>query len=274
MEKVIKYFLRTYLNTINSVSNKIGGKHAFQLFCYPFPIKLKPAQAAFLQSAEHFTVDFEDKKIAGYQWGTGPQKVLCLHGWQSQSYRWKKYIESLPADLYTVYSIDAMGHGNSEGRMFNVPMYARLIEQCMHAKEIDFVLAHSLGAFSAMSLFHEKPELSPKKMAVLASPGEASDFIDLFMSELQLKQKVYDNLIAYFHSYAGHGPEFYSVEKFAETQRAEGLIIHDEDDQEAPYHYSQRIVKLWDNSTLVTTKGLGHKLRGIEVVDEVVQFFS
>ncbi|NNJ56344.1 MAG: alpha/beta hydrolase [Bacteroidia bacterium] len=256
------------------MSKKVGGKHAFLLFCYPFPIKLKPRQAAFLHSAEHFTIDFENKKIAGYKWGSGPQKVLCLHGWQSQSYRWKKYIESLPSDTHTIYSIDAPGHGNSEGRIFNVPMYARLIEQCLHEKDIDYVLAHSLGAFSAMSLFHEKPQLSPSKMAVLGTPGEATEFVDFFMSELKLKPRVRRNFISYFNNYAGHGPEFYSIEKFAKGQKAEGLIIHDEKDLEAPYHYAQKIDMLWPNSRLMTTSGLGHKLRGIEVVDEVVKFFG
>lgn len=274
MEKVIKFILSTYLNSLNVVSRKLGGKHAFFLFCFPFPVKLKPAQAAFLESAEHFTLDFENKKIAGYKWGAGPQKILCLHGWQSQSYRWKKYIENLPEDSYTVYSIDAPGHGNSDGRTFNVPMYARLIEHCLNEKEIDYILAHSMGAFSAMSLFHEKPELSPTKMAVLASPGEANDFIELFMSELKLKPRVRDNIISYFHSYAGHGPEFYSVAKFAAGQQAEGLIIHDEDDDEAPYHYAQTVDQAWSNSKLITTKGLGHNLRGMEVIEEVKRFFD
>jgi hypothetical protein len=53
-----------------------------------------------------------------------------------------------------------------------------------------------------------------------------------------------------------------------------GLIIHDEEDAEAPYHYSIPLHKAWPHSRLVTTRGFGHNLRSLSVVKEVVEFIE
>ena len=259
---------------MNLISKKIGGKHAFLLFCYPFPVKLKPVQAKFLETSEQSFYDFEGKQIATYKWGSGPKTILCLHGWQSQSFRWKKYIEELDKEKYTIISIDAPAHGKSDGKIFNVPMYAKLIEKLLEVYKADYILAHSLGAFSTMCLFYEKPELSVAKVALLGTPGEATDFIDEYARVLKTHPRVQQNLRDYFYEYAGLEPSYYSTTRFASTQTSEAILIHDTDDKEAPYHYVQQIDSLWSNATLHTTSGLGHKLRDISVVNKVVEFFG
>ncbi|MGB0849759.1 MAG: alpha/beta fold hydrolase [Bacteroidia bacterium] len=274
MQKLIVFLLGLYINTINLISSKIGGKHAFLLFCYPFPLKLKPEQAIFLHEARSNDHLFEGKKIATYKWGEGGEVILCLHGWQSNSYRWKKYIESLDKEKYTIISIDAPAHGESDGRIFNVPMYARLIEELISEYRVNYILAHSLGAFATMCLFYEKPSLSLDKVAMLGTPGEATDFIDEYARILKVHPRVKENISDYFVSYAGLKPSYYSTIRFAENQTSKALLIHDTDDKEAPYHYVEKVHRLWSNSRLYTTSGLGHKLRGIEVVDEVVGFFE
>jgi pimeloyl-ACP methyl ester carboxylesterase len=274
VQKLIIFLLGNYLNAINLISKKTGGKHAFLLFCYPFPVKLKPIQEKFLDSSERSFTYFEGKKIATYKWGRGPQTILCLHGWQSQTFRWKKYIENLDKEKYTIISIDAPAHGNSEGKIFNVPMYARLVEQMMHENKVTYILAHSLGAFSTMCLFHEKPELALVKVALLGTPGEATEFIDDYARILKTHPRVKENLKDYFMTYAGLESSYYSTIRFAPSQTSEALLIHDTDDKEAPYHHAQEIETLWQNATLFTTTGFGHKLRDISVVDKVVAFFE
>jgi hypothetical protein len=49
VEKLIKFILSTYLNLINRWFPKLGGKHAFLVFCHPFPVKLKKHQQAFFR---------------------------------------------------------------------------------------------------------------------------------------------------------------------------------------------------------------------------------
>jgi len=174
MQKAIILLLGAYLNFINLISKKIGGRHAFLLFCYPFPVKLKPAQAKFLETSKQSFIQFEGKKIACFSWGSGPQTILCLHGWQSQSYRWKRFVEVFDKEKFTIIAVDAPAHGKSEGKIFNVPIYARLIELLLETYSVTYILAHSLGAFATMCLFYEKPELAVKKVALMGTPGEAT----------------------------------------------------------------------------------------------------
>lgn len=274
MKRIIKFFLSSYLNLVNWVFPKIGGKHAFLIFCHPFPVKLKKHQQAFLDHAEHWSATFEGKKIAGYRWGNGSKKVLCLHGWGSSTYRWKKFAQHLEKLDYTIDAIDAPAHGDSEGTLINVPMYARLIGQLIEEEGYDYILAHSLGAFSTLCLFYENKQLNVRKIVAMGMPSEAEDFIAFFAEQLKLKPYVIENLVAYFKAYAHKEPSYYAALKFAKEQRASGLIIHDEGDEEAPYHYAVKVAEAWPNAEFMTTTGLGHKLRSLDVVRRVVHFFE
>ena len=93
-------------------------------------------------------------------------------------------------------------------------------------------------------------------------------------SPSKTSSRVKRNLHAYFEEYAGVKASYYSTVRFAPLQSAESLIIHDTEDKEAPYHYATKIHELWPNSRMMTTSGLGHKLRDISVVNEVVAFFD
>ncbi len=274
MQKAIISILAKYLNVLNIISKRVGSRHAFFVFCYPIPVKLKPAQLKFIATSRQGFFDFDGKKVATYEWGSGPEVILCLHGWQSQTYRWKKFIETLDKEKYTLLSIDAPAHGNSEGKILYLPLYANLIERLMAEYSPDYILAHSMGAFSSLALFYEKPKLSPKKMALLGTPGEVTEFVEEYARVLKISDRVKKNLSDYFIQLMGHGAEYYSAKKFATKQLAQGLIIHDEGDKDAPFRHGLAVHKNWPNSEMYVTKGLGHKLRSIDVVQKVEEFFA
>jgi len=125
MEKIITTLLGLYLNTINLISSRIGGKQSFFIFCYPFKAKIKPNQQAFLDTAVPFKLPVDDFEIQGYKWGSGSRNLLFVHGWQSNAYRWKDYIETIDQNEFTIYAFDAPGHGNSGSTIANVPLFAK-----------------------------------------------------------------------------------------------------------------------------------------------------
>ena len=53
-----------------------------------------------------------------------------------------------------------------------------------------------------------------------------------------------------------------------------GLVIHDESDPIIPYSDAQEIASAHQNSILITTKGLGHGLKGQQVVSAIVDFLE
>lgn len=267
--------LGLYLETLAILSPARAARKGFMLFCRPLRLPANKKQHAFFNSADKFLFEHEGHIVQGYRWGQGEKKILFLHGWQSHTYRWKPYIEALPKKAYTIYSLDAPGHGLSSGNYLTVPLYSALIENfILQHHDVHTVIGHSLGGFSLLHALHHYPTLPVGRVILLAPPGEASDFISVFQKTLGLSEKTVKLVIDHFASRYQVPPDYFSSQKFAAGLKVKGLIIHDEDDQEAPYHYSLPLLTVWKDARLVTTKGYGHNLKSSSVVKEVVDFVS
>ncbi len=273
MKTIVLKIVSFYLNAINFISTTIGGRHAFFIFCYPFKVKLSPNQQAFLNSAHRFRLPIDDFEIQCYRWGNGPKNVLFVHGWQSNTYRWKTYIESFPKDIYTLYSFDAPGHGNSGSLIGNVPLFEKAMKQLMnHIGGVESIISHSIGSFSSLFYIKENPAFEPQKLVTLAAPDSIDDFMNYYFSLLSLSTKTKQNLIRYFNHYTQKDLSFFRLENLVSMNHAKGLIIHDEDDLRVTVDYAKKLHSLWPQSNLIITKGLGHKLKGEKVVKLVIDF--
>lgn len=258
---------------LNSISSKIGGKHAFYIFCSPFSAKITPKQQAFLETATQQSIDVVGEKIKLYKWGNGDRKILCVHGWRSNTYRWRDYIKTLTKNGCTVYSIDFPAHGNSEGRFWNLLKGEASIKATIdHIGVVDTIISHSVGCFCSLYFCDQNPTLQPRKMVSLASAGRVHDFIDEVKKMLSLGDREIDNLMNYFVTYTGRDPHYFDIENFFSDIKAKALLIHDEDDPDTDVKYSRRLHELYDDSELIITKGLGHKLRSKDVLEHVVKY--
>ena len=275
MKSIFFSLIGNYLNLINAMSQRLGAKHSFYVFCYPFKMKITDGQRKFLDTAELFDLELDGNKIQGYKWGTGPKKVLFVHGWRSNTFRWKRYIKSLPREQFTIYAIDAPGHGNSGGKFANVPLFARSIEVISkHVGGFNTIVGHSVGGFASAYYFHNHRNHGVNNFISLAAPGSANDFIDVYLKTLKLSKTTERNLRSYFITYTGKTVEQFDIECTMDNMPENGLIIHDKDDRDVPVSYAHKMKELWPESELEITKGLGHKLRSNEVVTSVVDFIS
>lgn len=262
-----------YLNALALIAPRTAGHRGFLLFCRPFRLPLTQKQKEFFNTADRLTITHESESIQVYRWGNGPKRVLFLHGWQSHTYRWKAYVEALPKDDFTVYALDAPGHGLSSGNFLSVPLYSALIENFIREQgPFHTVIGHSLGGFTLLYTLYRQPLLPLNKIILMAPPGEASDFISVFKNTLGLSDRTLQLVTDHFVSRYDVTPEYFSTQRFVAHVNMKGLIIHDEDDKEAPYHYSVPLQKAWEKSRLITTRGFGHNLRSATVVKDVVDF--
>jgi len=263
-----------YFNLLAIIAPRIAGRQGFYLFCTPQGAPLKDHQRQFLDTAEQSSFKFNNYTIRVYQWGNGPTRILFLHGWQSHTFRWKNYIDAFPKDEYTIYAFDAPAHGQSEGKYLNLPVYSQVIEKFLESvKPFHTVVGHSLGSFAMLyTLYRLKNKLAPQQLIMTASPGEVSEFVQYYQSVLGLSKRAVSAIRQSFVSEIDYLPEYYSAKKFVEHITVPGLIIHDEQDAEAPYHHAVGIHQSWKNSMLINTSGLGHNLRSPSVVRHVVDF--
>lgn len=275
MEQLMTRAVGAYLNSLAVVAPRKAGEQGVKIFCRPIRPVLKSHHKSFLESSEKSDIVLEGVRLQAYRWGNGPRKVLFLHGWQSHSFRWKKYIESLSNDQFTVYAFDAPGHGFSDGSFLSVPFYSEAIKQFIaQAGAMDTVVAHSMGGFSVVYALYKTPLLPVNKLVLMASPGEASDFIQVYRDRLKLTDRAVNYTLDHFEKTFGQPIEYFSVPKFAASLMHPGIIIHDQKDDEAPYAYARQINHAWKHSHLITTNGLGHNLKSQDVIKTVLEFVN
>jgi esterase/lipase len=275
MKKLIPFVLGRYINTMAHIAPGISGRHGFRLFCYPFRPPLKHYHKSFMNSAERSVIDVGGMRIQLYKWGTGENKILFLHGWQSHSFRWKNYIEKFPLDKFTLYAIDAPGHGMSSGNFLTVPVYSNVVEEVINELNgVHSIISHSLGAFTILYTIHRLPELPVQKLVLLASPGEATEFIEFYKEALQLTPKSVEQILDHFEHVVEEPITFFSASKFAASVKQQTLIIHDQEDDETSYNHSIAIHRAMKGSEIELTKGLGHNLKSNEIVKRVQDFIE
>lgn len=272
MKTLITRTIGASLNTLAHIAPAKAAQLGFELFCRPMRVPIKEKQKTFFNTAVRENFNFQGINIQTYRWGNGNKNILLLHGWQSHSYRWKPYIEAL-SNEHTVYTLDAPGHGLSDGNFLSVPLYSEVIEeQIRRIGNIDTIITHSLGGFSTFYTFYRNPSLIANKIITLASPGEAQEFFDFYIRSLRLSPKSSRLIVRRFEEIFHKTPAFFSAPAFAASLNIPGLIIHDEDDDETPFYHAERIHRAWKNSKLVKTKGFGHNLKSTEVIKQVIQF--
>lgn len=274
MNKILVRSIGLYINTLAVLAPKLAARKGFELFCWPRRIKMKPHQLEFLnQSDEKFSIDYAGKKVQAYRWGRGEKKILLLHGWQSHSYWWRYVINRLSKEEFTIYSLDAPGHGLSEGDFLNLPHYSGLIEQfIIEHKSLHAILTHSFGGFASVYTLHRLPHLLVNKLVVMAAPGEVEFFFNYYQNMLGLSKKTIKLITDYFIKTIGHPPSYFKMVDFSKSLQLQGLIIHDTEDKEAPFQTAVNMNAIWENSKLISTTGLGHNLKSKELVEEVAKF--
>jgi pimeloyl-ACP methyl ester carboxylesterase len=273
MKKLIMRTVGLYLNALAWLAPKKAARLGLSLFCYPFRAPLNTKQKAFLDTAIQSSFEHNEVKIQTYRWGSGPRNILLVHGWQSHTYRWKRYIEFLPKDEYTIYAFDAPGHGMSGGKFLSVPLYSEVIENfIIRLGSIESIVSHSIGSFSAIYTLYRNPSLASNNLVTLASPGEAQEFFDFYARTLALSPRTVNLITTRFEELFKKSPRYFSAPHFASSLTVPGLIIHDEEDDDTSVVHSRRIHEAWKTSRFIMTKGFGHNLRSDLVIQEVINF--
>jgi pimeloyl-ACP methyl ester carboxylesterase len=273
MNNLVFRLTGAYLNTMARIAPTRAASQALNLFCYPVRPRLKQRHKAFLDGAEKFQFSHGSTRLQGYRWGRGKMKLLFIHGWQSNTFRWRPYVQHLLGKDTSIYAFDAPGHGLSEGKFLTVPLYSEVIQRFIDEHgDMDAVVGHSIGSFSVLHALYENPSLPIDRLVLLAPPGEATDFVAHFSNQLKLTPRAVDLAVREFERVFGVPVSYYSTTKFAARIDRPGLIIHDQQDDQTPIHYARAINSLWKSSQLIETSGLGHNLRSPKVAEMVCNY--
>lgn len=278
MKKTVKKYLPKIigfkLNSLFLVRPNAAVIQAFQLFCGPRHGRTKPDQEAFLNAAKTEKISVDGKSLQLYQWKGNKETILLLHGWESNTHRWKQLIEKLQAESYNIVAFDAPAHGNSEGKLFNVPLYAKCVDIMIKKVHPNHIIGHSMGAMTAVYQQHFHPANNIEKLILLGPPSELTLIMDDFQKILNLTPKFMHALEAYFHAKFGFTFKEFSIAAFAKTIKQKGVLFHDAYDKIAPVSSSKAIHANWKNSELIITEGAGHSLNNDAINLDILRFLE
>jgi len=264
------------LNALALVSPALAGKVAFQFFCTPRRLPVREKDAALLASAEQGFLVYQKQKISTYSWRSeqpDAKSVLLLHGWESNSARWRKYIRGLRAAGFTVHAIDAPASGNSHGKRLNVILYSNVVMEFIAKNgSPNVIIGHSLGGAAAVMSTTLLAAAQPEKMVLLGVFAESTRVIQDFGQVLGVNPGVITAIFKEIEKRSGAPIEAYSVaQKTLQLLGVKGLVVHDTNDDVAPVAEGRMVAKTW-GASFFQTEGFGHRLQDKSVVTAVVDF--
>lgn len=263
-----------YFNILALFSEKAAAEKAFTLFCTPRKGKVLPIQQDFLDKARDQVINIGGMELQTYRWPGKKERVLLLHGWESNTFRWRKLIGELIKEGFDVVAFDAPAHGKSTGVIFNVILYAECVEEIGKIYQPGYIVGHSVGGMTAIYHQYAYDSKGVEKIVTIGSPSEFPEVMDHYQKLLRFNNRVMKALDRYLQQHFGIRIKDFSTSQYAKSLKVKGLLIHDELDAIASVTCSERVHANWEGSRLIKTRGLGHSLHQEEVNQQIVDFLK
>ncbi|AWX43760.1 hypothetical protein HME9304_00751 [Flagellimonas maritima] len=263
-----------YFNTLSLFAPQKTAKKAFNLFCTVRKGRVLPQQKKYLDPVKNTMEQIAGHRLQSYHWSGDKETVLLVHGWESNTYRWRNLIEKLQNANFDIIAFDAPSHGYSSGNKLYVPLYEEAVQYMIKKYNPKYLIGHSVGGMTLMYNEYKNPNPTVERIVVIGAPSEFHEIMEHYQSLLKFNDRVMKALDAYIFKRFGFHIRDFSTSKFALKNTKKGLLFHDRFDLIAPYHASEKVHENWRNSKLVTTEGLGHSMHQEEVNNQIVEFLQ
>ncbi|MES2746942.1 MAG: alpha/beta hydrolase [Bacteroidota bacterium] len=264
-----------YLNILSHVLPEKGYSLAYTFFSNPRKGKLqKENLPKLLQQAEQHTHTYNERQFQTYTWKGNDDVILLVHGWESNANRWRELFKQLKETKKTVIAIDGPAHGLSDGKEFNVPIYAEFINIISQKYKPKFLIAHSIGGTAAAYYQHLYPNHTLQKMVLLGAPSDFNIILKNYIAILNLNAKIHNYLIGYTKERFDIVVDEFSAASFLKNTTIPGLIAHDLSDNVVRFEEAKKLASSWKNAKLIETNGLGHSMHDAYLYKTVVDFLE
>lgn len=261
-----------YLNALVLFSKKKAAKETFEIFSTVRKGRVLPQQQAYLEAAKDRILEVGEHQLQAYRWPGNRETVLLVHGWESNSFRWRNLIVKLREANYDVVAFDAPGHGHSSGKNLHLPLYADCIQRAIECYAPQHLIAHSFGGMAVLFDAFKNRNKKVEKIVTIGSPSEFSELLGHYQRLLGFNNRVRQAFEVYIVKRFGSSVTEFSSSRFVKNNPKKGLLLHDELDALAPFHASEKVHSDWKGSIFIRTKGLGHSLHQDHINEQIVGF--
>jgi pimeloyl-ACP methyl ester carboxylesterase len=268
-------WLRFSFAVLNIVSPGWGARRAYRLW-FTSPRYAEPArERRWREQAQASFIEHKYGPLAVYRWGKGPV-VLLVHGWSGRGTQMGAFAEPLVKRGFSVVAFDAPGHGRSAGTQTNAfEVAAALAAVAEHSGPLSAVVAHSFGTMATTLAIQQG--LSVNKVVCISAPTSLRYLIERFCQSLGISPKTrqcFEQMLE-----VEFGDDIWQrveSDRHVVDSGTTALIIHDKDDMDVPWQWSERLANAWPGGHFWLTHGLGHRriLRNRAVVSAVCDFIE
>jgi pimeloyl-ACP methyl ester carboxylesterase len=197
-------------------------------------------------------------QLHGYTIGRGPTVVL-VHGWASRAADWRHLAADLAAGGRRVVVPDLPAHGATRGARTDLFELSGALGEVLAQERPVAIIAHSLGFPTTMLALEHASEVPPAVVAI--APGRHLDqAVSRFALRARLAAPLADELRRGIEERFGRDVwSELDVDRALPSLTAQGLVVHDTDDDEVPIDDARAIAARWPDAKFVTTAGLGHR---------------
>lgn len=277
MEKKIKFILTKsiglYINLLSYVMPDKALVMAYGYFSEPRDGKLLPHDLPqILQESTKETFSHDQHSFQTYTWQGNENKILLVHGWESNAARWEKLIRLLIKSGSTIIAIDAPAHGLSSGKEFNVPTYAEFINIFSKIHQPKFIIGHSMGGVACAYYQHNYQQNHLEKMILLGSPSDFNVLMQNYINLLGLNSKVCQLIKTYIKQRFNVNTDEFTSHNFLKNATISGIIAHDIHDEVIAFSEAKKIASAWKNAQFIETQNLGHSMHDDQLNQTIYQF--
>ena len=272
------YFLLTksigsYINLLSFIVPKKATQMAHGYFSEPrkgkFTFDTLPKT---LKDAQSDTIQYKEDVIQTYIWKGNDTIIFLIHGWESNSSRWKKLLPYLKKSGSTIIAIDGPAQGLSSGTEFTVPKYAEFIAIAAKKYQPNYIIGHSMGGQTCLYYQYKYQNPSVQKMVILGAPSDFTIILKNFTSLLSLNNTVTKSLENKYTDFLNQHLDLFSSKEFVSKIDVKGLLAHDVEDMVVLFDEGEKIAESWKDVQFIATKGLGHKLHDDDLYRKVYTF--
>ncbi len=274
VNKILPRAYGLYFNALSLLSKRKTAEKAFYLFSTVRKGSVLSHQKEYLDGAKKELLCIENHEIQAYHWPGAGDTVILIHGWESNTFRWRNLIAKLQAADFNIIAFDAPGHGYSSGSKLHVPLYAKILRHVIEKYRPKHLISHSVGGMTVIYNENTSPTSGVEKIVTVASPSEFYEIMNHFQMLLKFNDRVMRALDAHVFERFGFRIREFSTSEFVRTNTKKGLLFHDKLDKVTPYHASQKVHANWYGSRLISTEGLGHSMHQDEINDAIIGFLG
>jgi pimeloyl-ACP methyl ester carboxylesterase len=273
--------LQRFFAVATRISPPLAARLALQLFVTPPRRRIEAQDIPTLARALRQRLKAGSFEAQAFLWSPDPRptrsSVLLLHGWGSHAPRFGSFVAPLHAAGYRVIGLDAPAHGDAPGRTSDLPRFRAALEAALaEFAPITSVVAHSLGASATVWVVAERGRLGLESIVLIGMPRDLEYVMESFELLLGLRADVRAALRRAFAIRFGTEVSRFSAHELANRLNLPVLVVHDEDDDVAPFDHALGFAERLAHGRIHATRGLAHSgaLRDRATIERIAEFIQ